>query len=94
VTATFVNPARIADLAEEQVSVESIRANVMQTVALHTVMFEKLLFQGTDLPLSLAELFEDVANTYFTFSDSIGRLHSARLSRIENGSDPSVVFTG
>lgn len=53
----------------------ALRRHMEQVVTLHTAMFEKLLFQGTNLPLELGELFEDAANRYLGFSETISRLH-------------------
>lgn len=72
--------------------VEFLRASVMEVITIHTAMFEKLLFQGKDLPLDLAELFEDIANTYLTFSESISRLHLTRELDVQCGADTSVVL--
>ncbi len=41
-------------------------------------MFQKLLFQNEELPLELADLFEDVGNRYLDISDRICELHRSR----------------
>ncbi|HVY04432.1 MAG TPA: hypothetical protein VHB46_00520 [Burkholderiales bacterium] len=47
------------------------RKELRRIVSIHTVMFEKLLSEEGDIPLELAELFEDVANTYLDISVQI-----------------------
>jgi hypothetical protein len=78
-----VNSSETAD-SSSVVTVDAMRAGLMQVVTVHSAMFEKLLFQGDDLPLDLAELFEDVANTYLGFSENISRLHLARRHEAED----------
>ena len=70
--------------------VARLRASLMESITLHTAIFEKLLFQRDDLPLDLAELLEDVGSRYLTFSESISRLHLARRSEIEQGPHPGI----
>jgi hypothetical protein len=70
--AAFPWPAPPAEAAPLE---EALRRHMEQVVTLHTAMFEKLLFQGADLPLELAELFEDAANRYLGFSETISRLY-------------------
>lgn len=57
---------------------EYFRSQLQEVVTLHTMMFDKLLFEGQELPLELAELFEDVANTYLTFSEKISNEYLSR----------------
>lgn len=59
------------------------RNDLRRIVSTHTVMFEKLLFQEDDLPLELAELFEDVANTYLDISEKISARHKGSASQVE-----------
>ena len=59
------------------------RNDLRRIVSTHTVMFEKLLFQDDDMPLELAELFEDVANTYLDISEKISARYKDRASKIE-----------
>jgi len=51
------------------------RKDLRGVVSTHRAMFEKLLFQNEKLPLELADLFEDVGNTYLDISDRISDLH-------------------
>jgi hypothetical protein len=67
------------------------RAYLQQVVTLHTAMFQKLLFEGEGLPLELAELFEDVGNTYISVSESISTHHlQRRASEVEKRFDTDV----
>ena len=47
------------------------KKDLRRIVSIHAVMFEKLLEGGSEVPLELAELFEDVANTYLDISERI-----------------------
>jgi hypothetical protein len=47
------------------------KKDLRRIVSIHAVMFDKLLEDGSDVPLELAELFEDVANTYLGISERI-----------------------
>ncbi len=50
------------------------RSHLQQIVALRTAMFEKLLFDSdSEVPVELAELFEDTGNVYLRLSESIRR---------------------
>lgn len=50
------------------------RSHLQQIVALRTAMFEKLLFDSdSDVPVELADLFEDTGNVYLRLSESICR---------------------
>jgi hypothetical protein len=68
-------------IQETHPSIQALRVSLMEAITVHTVIFEKLLFQEQDLPLDLAELLEDVGNTYINFSESISRIYLARRSR-------------
>jgi hypothetical protein len=61
------------DEADPGAIMDHLHTHLKQVVALHTAMFEKLLFQNDRLPLELAELFEDAANTYLDFSEEISQ---------------------
>jgi hypothetical protein len=63
--------------------VRFFRNDLRRIVTTHYVMFEKLLFLEEDLPLELAELFEDVANTYLDISEKISARHGARRSKVK-----------
>jgi hypothetical protein len=69
--------SREAPEAEFALLIRNLRASV----STHRIMFEKLLFQHDPdpLPLELAELLEDIANTYLDFSERIGSLHFAGI---------------
>jgi hypothetical protein len=63
---------------------EFFREHLKQVVRLHTAMFEKLLFEDKDMPIQLAELFEDAGNTYLDISESISRhLFIRRFLKVE-----------
>jgi hypothetical protein len=81
---------RAVAVPETNPSVQALRVSLMDAITLHALIFEKLLFQGRDLPLDLAELLEDVGNTYINFSESISRLHLARRSQIEHQANPGI----
>lgn len=54
------------------------RNYLQQVVTIHCAMFERLLKDDHHpLPLELAELFEDAANTYLNFSDAISAAYCA-----------------
>jgi hypothetical protein len=55
--------------------------DLRRIVSIHAVMFEKLLEEGRELPLELAELFEDVANTYLYISERISARHNKAAAR-------------
>jgi hypothetical protein len=55
--------------------------DLRRIVSIHAVMFEKLLEEGGELPLELAELFEDVANTYLCISERISARHNKAAAR-------------
>jgi hypothetical protein len=50
-----------------------LRDHLQQVVTLHTSLFEKLLFESKEVPVELAELFEDAGNTYLNLSELITR---------------------
>ena len=54
---------------------EFFRSYLQQVVTIHHAMFEKLLFQSDDVPVELAELFEDAGNVYLDISEQISRRH-------------------
>lgn len=64
-------------LASQEIA-EFFRKDLHRVVSIHTVMFQKLLFQNEELPLELADLFEDVGNRYLDISDRICELHRSR----------------
>jgi len=64
-------------LGSEEIAV-FLRKDLHRVVSIHTVMFQKLLFQNEELPLELADLFEDVGNRYLDISDRICELHRSR----------------
>lgn len=47
------------------------RDELQRIVTTHSVMFDKMLFQEKELPIELAELFEDAANTYLDIAERI-----------------------
>jgi hypothetical protein len=52
--------------------VDFFRAHLKQVVSIHRVMFEKLLFEeDSAVGLELAELFQDVGETYLKLSERI-----------------------
>jgi len=60
------------------------RKDLRQIVTTHLAMFQKLLFQDEELPLELADLFEDVGNSYLGLSEQISEQYLARRrSQIE-----------
>lgn len=63
----------------DYVVMEFLRSHLTQVVSMHRVMFEKLLFQSKGVPLELAELLEDVGNTYLEFSEKISKEHLRRI---------------
>ncbi len=73
---------------------DRFHAHLQQVVALHTAMFDKLLFQSDDIPLSLAELFEDVGNTYLRFSEGLTSRYCARRSKVEQELDAGIEPAG
>jgi len=67
------------------------RKDLRGIVSTHRAMFEKLLFQNEKLPLELADLFEDVGNTYLDISDRISDLH--RLGKATKQARPRRAVT-
>lgn len=63
-------PSETTPLEREAV-LDFFRSYLKQVVGIHQVMFEKLLAEDTELPLELAELFEDAGNTYIRISERI-----------------------
>lgn len=51
------------------------KSYLKEIVTIHRAMFDKILFdptnKGKNIPIELAELFEDAANTYLEFSERI-----------------------
>ena len=68
------------------------RSHLQQIVALHTAMFEKLLFDSNnEVPFELAELFEDTGNVYLGISESISQHHlQRRRLDVEEHLDPGI----
>jgi hypothetical protein len=53
------------------------RDHLKQVVSIHRVMFEKLLFEeDSAVGPELAELFQDVGETYLKISERISESHS------------------
>jgi hypothetical protein len=60
------------------------RKDLRQIVTIHIAMFQKLLFEDEELPLELADLFEDVGNSYLGISEQISEQYiERRRSQIE-----------
>lgn len=67
------------------------RSYLQQVVTIHAATFQKLLFEADEVPLELAELFEDAGNTYLQLSDSISRRYlEKQLSKVEEQLDAGV----
>jgi hypothetical protein len=57
---------------EAGILVDFFRAHLKQVVSIHRVMFEKLLFENESaVSPELAELFQDVGETYLKISERI-----------------------
>lgn len=79
------------DEAGASAIIDHFHRHLKQVVKLHIAMFEKLLCQTDELPLDLGGLFEDVANIYLDFSESVSeraRLHT--ILEIEEQLDTDV----
>jgi hypothetical protein len=61
------------DPGSNNLILEFFRSYLQQVVTIHHAMFEKLLFQSDDVPVELAELFEDAGNVYLDISEQISR---------------------
>jgi hypothetical protein len=60
------------------------RNDLRQIVTIHIAMFQKLLFEDEELALELADLFEDVGNSYIGISEQISEQYlERRRSQIE-----------
>ena len=70
------------DLDRDRI-MDYFREELRRIVSTHTVMFDKLLFQDDNLPLELAELFEDIANTYLDISERISSRYQVRISKVK-----------
>ena len=79
---TIDNDLAATDLDRSDILI-FFREDLRRIVSTHTVMFEKLLFQDDNVPLELAELFEDIANTYLDISEKISSRYQGRTSKIE-----------
>ena len=64
--------------SETEVISAFFRSHLQQVVQIHGVMFDRLLSEDLDIPLELAELFEDAANTYLEISEAIAERYSKR----------------
>jgi hypothetical protein len=75
-------PGQLSLVPEKPSDPESIvaffRRDLRGIVSTHKLMFERLLFQKEQLSLQLADLFEDVGNTYLDISEIISELHRPR----------------
>ena len=77
--------------ADAGVIMDYFQSYLQQVVTLHSATFQKLLFEADGVPLEMAELFEDVGNTYIGISESISRLHlQRRHSQIEEQLDAAI----
>ena len=65
---------------EPEVICDYFRSYLMQVIQVHGAMFEKLLSEDLDIPLELAEAFEDAANTYLEISETISERYRLRRS--------------
>lgn len=63
------------DLTNPSEVIEFLLADIKCVVRIHHAMFEKLLSGNMEIPLELAEIFEDVANRYLDISEAISELH-------------------
>lgn len=61
-----------------------VRQYLVQVVTIQNAMLQRLLDERHDLPLDLAEVFEDAANTYMDLSVMISERHTDRLKLIES----------
>ena len=81
--------------AKRELIMDYFRTQLQDIVSLHTAMFDKLLFDaGQDVPLELAEVFEDTGNRYLAISESISRLHLQRPLKIEEHLHPGIEPAG
>ncbi|MGO4705571.1 hypothetical protein AB4072_07325 [Microvirga sp. 2MCAF38] len=81
-----MNNARPIDLpdlnqADTGTIMDYFRSHLQQVVTLHMAMFEKLLFEADDLPVELAEFFEDAGNTYLNISETISKRYRRQRMR-------------
>lgn len=68
------------DEKQPEVICDYFRSYLMQVIQVHGAMFEKLLSEDLDIPLELAEAFEDAANTYLQISETISERYRLRRS--------------
>jgi len=62
-------------------AVDFSRAYMKQVVAIHQVMFERLLFaEDAAVSLDLAELFQDAGRTYLQISERINETYLSHHS--------------
>jgi len=73
-----VNLSVVPKRAERQEITAFLRKDLRRVVNIHGAMFQKLLFQNEELPLELADLFEDAGNRYLDISEQITQLHRSR----------------
>ena len=59
-----------------------VRQYLAQVVTIQNAMLQRLLDERHDIPLDLAEVFEDAANTYMDLSLMISERHKDRAKLI------------
>jgi hypothetical protein len=71
--------------------VEAIASYFKQTIGIHACMLEKLSEPEAGLPLEVAEIFEDIANTYLNIAELIENFHlQKQISDVEQNTDSIV----
>ncbi len=86
--------AWLPDQWDRRITEEHVRSRLMQTVTIHHAMFDKLLFQQQALPLELAQLLEDAAQTYLKFSREIELHHDGSDPMLNTIRKPGIVDAG
>ena len=79
----ITDPSVLRDDAKLDDLTDFFGHHVKEVITIHTIMFERLLFQEERPTLALAELLEDAANTYMDFAAEISRNQLAQSNEVE-----------
>jgi hypothetical protein len=60
---------------DQNITSDLFRARLRQIVSIHTVQFEKLLFEQDTLPPALGQLFEAAGTTYLQLAKELEKHH-------------------
>jgi hypothetical protein len=58
-------------------------AHLKQVMCIHQALFDRLIADGAEMPLELAEFFEDAGNLYLKFSEQISDRYCRTESKVK-----------